>query len=164
MELRDISMDDLPLWEKLQCDPVMMAELGGPRAKEDMPKVLQNTLDYIETGRGWSYKIVVDGVGVGSVAVWESDWDGQPINEIGWMVLPDYQGRGLATQAVREVLDKARTTGRWDVIHAFPGVTNAASNAICRKAGFRQLEECDIDFADRILRCNHWMIDVKNRK
>ena len=164
MELHDISMADLPLWEQLQCDPVMMAELGGPRAKEDMPRVLQNMITYVETGRGWVYKVVVDEAGVGSICIWESDWDGQPINEIGWMVLPDYQGRGLASQAVRAVLDKARTTGRWDVIHAFPGVTNGASNAICRKAGFRQLEECEIDFAGRMLRCNHWEIDLKNRK
>jgi RimJ/RimL family protein N-acetyltransferase len=162
MELHELSMDDLPLYEKLQCDPVMMAELGGPRAKEDMPGVLQNTINYVETGRGWAYKIVSEGTGAGSIGIWESDWDGQPINEIGWMVLPDFQGRGLASQAVRAMLDKAKATERWDVIHAFPGVTNAASNAICRKAGFKQLDECDIDYAGRMLRCNHWVIEVNS--
>ncbi len=29
------------------------------------------------------------------------------------------------------------------MIHAFPAVTNAPSNAICRKTRFSKIEECD---------------------
>jgi GNAT superfamily N-acetyltransferase len=36
------------------------------------------------------------------------------------MVLPAFQGRGLGSDAVRAVLSKARSEGRWDVVHAFP--------------------------------------------
>jgi RimJ/RimL family protein N-acetyltransferase len=33
----------------------------------------------------------------GSVALWSHDEDdGEPITEIGWMVLPEFQGRGHA--------------------------------------------------------------------
>jgi RimJ/RimL family protein N-acetyltransferase len=97
---------------------------------------------------------------VGSVSIWAGDWNGVPISEMGWMVLPAYQGQGLAKQACRALLDKARTDTRWGVIHAFPGVTNLPSNGICRTLGFIMLKPCDIDYADRILRVNHWQIDL----
>ena len=77
------------------------------------------------------------------------------------MVSPAFQGRGLASEAVRSTLDRARAEGRWDVIHAFPATTNAASNAICRKTGFSMIEECDFEYVGRVLRCNHWRIDLR---
>ena len=104
------------------------------------------------------------GEAVGTISLWESDHEGEPVNEIGWEILPAFQGRGFTSQAVRMVLDKAKAEGRWDVIHAHPGVTNAASNAICRKLGFEKLGDCDIDYAGRVLRCNHWRICLRQRE
>jgi RimJ/RimL family protein N-acetyltransferase len=165
MELRTITGDDLPLYVRLQCDPVMMAELGGPHPVEDMPHIFQNTLSFVTSGRGWIFKIIPDAnsdEAAGIVCIWESAFNDQAINEIGWMVLPGFQGRGLATKAVRAILDKARAEGRWEVVHAFPGLTNAPSNAICQKTGFSLIKACDIDYAGRHLRCNHWQIDLRS--
>ena len=39
----------------------------------------------------------------------------------------------------------------------FPGATNAPSNALCRKFGFELLEEVDVDYGGRALRCNRWV-------
>jgi RimJ/RimL family protein N-acetyltransferase len=157
-------MNDLALYEALHTDPVMMAELGGPLPREGLPAKVRSLVE--ETGKDeiWSRVIVPESgeQAVGWVGVWRHDEDGIPINEIGWMVLSEFQGRGLATQAVRMILDDARATGRWDVIHAYPGVTNEPSNRICEKAGFSKLGEVQIDFAGRPLRCNHWVIDVRS--
>jgi hypothetical protein len=46
-------------------------------------------------------------------------------------------------------------------VHAFPGVTNAPSNGICRSLGFTFLGELDVDFAGRIIETNHWVIDPR---
>jgi hypothetical protein len=43
-------------------------------------------------------------------------------------------------------------------VHAFPGVTNAPSNGICRSLGFRFVEEREVIFAGLALRANHWII------
>jgi RimJ/RimL family protein N-acetyltransferase len=75
------------------------------------------------------------------------------------MVLPEFQGHGYAKRAVRAMLQRARVDGRWGVVHAFPGVTNAASNALCRSVGFTLVGERNVVFADRELRTNHWRID-----
>lgn len=46
-------------------------------------------------------------------------------------------------------------------MHAFPGITNAASNGICRSMRFTLLDERDVTFADRVIRTNHWVIDPR---
>ncbi|MGH2676425.1 MAG: GNAT family N-acetyltransferase [Actinomycetota bacterium] len=146
MELRDISMEDLPLYERVLTDPDMMSELGGPLPKQGLSEKLRGIVESIDAGTVWFSVIVPDGVvgdGAGTVCIWDHDWNGERISEIGWMVLPAFQGRGLATAAVRSILRKARSESRWDMIHAFPAVTNAPSNAICRKTGFSKIEECD---------------------
>ena len=96
----------------------------------------------------------------GSVAVFESSHEGETIYEIGWMVLPEFQNRGIASQAVRTVLDRARAERKFGRIHAFPAVTNGPSNKICEKNGFANLGACEVGFAGRALRCYHWRIDL----
>ena len=163
MELRSITTDDLSLYESLHCDPLMMAHLGGPWPREKMPQKLQRDLETVESGRAWVFKIMPDegsNRAAGSVCIWENSHKGKIITEIGWMILPEFQGRGMGTKAVRAILDMARTEKRCEVIHAFPSVTNAASNAICRKMEFSLIEELDLEYADRMLRCNHWRLNL----
>jgi RimJ/RimL family protein N-acetyltransferase len=76
------------------------------------------------------------------------------------MVLPAFQGRGLGSEAVRTVLERARAEGRWSPLHAFPPVSNARSNAMCRKMGFTLIRASDFQFRDRTLRCNDWSLDL----
>jgi RimJ/RimL family protein N-acetyltransferase len=118
----------------------------------------------VESGTAWVFKIIPDEADAsvaGTVCLWENSWRGETISEIGWMVLPQLQGRGLGSKAVRAILDKARSERRCDVIHAFPSTSNAPSNAVCRKMGFSRLEECDLEYAGGLLRCNHWRLDLR---
>jgi RimJ/RimL family protein N-acetyltransferase len=164
VELREITMDDLPLYERMARDPRMMAELGGPLPPEGLEEKLRGIVESVREGSSWYFTIVPHDVGapVGTICIWEHDEDGESIDEIGWMVAPEFQGRGLASEALRSILAKARAEGRWSVIHAYPGVTNAPSNALCRKAGFQLLGQSDIEYAGRTLRCNHWRIDLRS--
>ena len=63
----------------------------------------------------------------------------------------------LRHAALAAILERARHDPRWGDIHAFPGVTNGPSNALCRKFGFDLLDEVTVDYGGRILRCNHWV-------
>src|SRR5260370_15293388 len=95
----------------------------------------------------------------GSGVLWSHDESGEPVSEIGWMVLPEFQGRGLGKRAVRMLLELARDDGRWGLVHAFPATSNAPSNGICRSLGFRVAGERGVTFAGPGLRTNHWVID-----
>ncbi|WP_374112457.1 GNAT family N-acetyltransferase [Streptomyces sp. CC210A] len=103
------------------------------------------------------------GVVAGTVALWSSvghspGGGAGPVPETGWMVLPEFQGRGLGKRGVRMLLELAREEGRWGLVHAFPATGNTPSNGICRSLGFRHLGEVDVSFADRVLRSNHWVV------
>lgn len=166
MELRPVTSDDLPLYEAIYCDPAMMTHLGGPLPSENVPRILDNVLRSIERDEAWVFKIILEDESdqiAGSISLWRHDEGVERINEIGWTVLPAFQGRGLATKALRAVLDMARDRQRFTVIHAYPGTDNVASNALCRRAGFELLGEVDVDYANTVLHCNHWRIDLRNR-
>ena len=160
MRLRDVELGDVSAYVRMRCDPVMTAELGGPLPREGIEDKVARDVQAAASGVEW-IKMIVPGeaapdVVAGSVVLWSHDEDGgEPISEIGWMVLPEFQGRGLAKRAVRMLLELARDDGRWGLVHAFPATTNG----ICRSLGFRLAGERDVTFADRVLRSNHWVID-----
>ena len=165
MRLRDVTTDDVETYVRMRCDPVMMAELGGPLPREGIEAKVRRDAEAAAADHSWILMIVPDDarpdVVAGSVVLWMSGTDSAPTAEIGWMVLPEFQGRGLAKAAVAALLRRARDDGRWGVVHAYPGVTNAASNGICRSLGFALLGQEDVTFADRTLRTNHWAIDPR---
>ncbi len=157
-----MTAEDVELRLRTETDPVMMAELGGPRPPEDIKRAHAKSLALAAEGRCWPLKVILDGStsAAGEVSVFESSHEGETIYEIGWMVLPEFQNRGIAGQAVRAVLDKARAERKFGRIHAFPAVTNTPSNKVCEKNGFVNQGECEFGFAGRTLRCNHWRIDL----
>ena len=73
------------------------------------------------------------------------------------MVLPEHQGRGLASAGVSEALRRAGEADRWRTLHAFPAMTNTPSNALCRKHGFALRGAIKYPYRDQILRVNHWV-------
>lgn len=161
--LRDITLDDLPLYEAIHCDPRMMEHLGGPLPKEGLAERLQRDVATTAEGETWVLVIVPKddpGAVAGTVTIWTHERLGDPINEIGWMVLPGYQGRGIGKAAVHAALERARAETRWDVVHAFPPAANERSNGMCRTFGFELLGELDFPFRDRPVRCNHWRLDL----
>ncbi|RLK25016.1 RimJ/RimL family protein N-acetyltransferase [Micromonospora sp. M71_S20] len=157
MRLRDVEPGDLDAYVRMRCDPAVMAELGGPQPRERVAAQLRRDLETVRDGSAW-IKMIVPG-GSAQVAGTVTLYSHGGVSEIGWMVVPEFQGRGLAGRAVRAVLALARTDGRWSRIHAFPATTNAASNAICRSVGFALVGEEQREFAGRLFRTNHWVVD-----
>lgn len=157
MELRPYSDRDLALTEEIECDPEMMRELGGPISKAEIPRIHRRRLESTSNGDWWFVILPSpSSAPAGTIGIWERDWNGARIHETGWMVLPSFQGQGIASRALEMMLARARSEPRFRRLHAFPSVSNAASNVICRKFGFAQLEEADLEYAGRPLRCRHW--------
>ncbi|MGC4790497.1 GNAT family N-acetyltransferase [Micromonospora sp. DT178] len=159
--LRDVQPDDLDVYVRLRCDPAVMVELGGPQPRDRVAAQLRRDLETVRDGSAWIKMIIPDGgaEAAGTVTLYPHGG----VSEIGWMVVPEHQGRGLAGRAVRAVLDLVRADGRWGLVHAFPATTNAASNAICRSGGFVFVGEEQTEFAGRLFRTNHWVVDPSAR-
>lgn len=160
-----MTADDVELRVRQETDPAMMAELGGPRPIADIERAHAASLRMAAEGRCWPLKVIPDGETepAGSIVIWESAHAGHggvPIYEMGWMILPEHQNQGLASQAVGAALDRARAERQFGTIHAFPGVTNGPSNRVCEKNGFVNLGPLDVEFAGHSLRVNDWRIQL----
>ena len=111
------------------------------------------------------FKIVdgESGEGVGSVGYWERELPEMTVYETGWSVLPDFQGRGIATVATAQCIEQAAAQRKHKYLHAYPGVENHASNAICRKLGFELLGAFEFEYpkgSGNIMSCNDWRLDL----
>jgi len=118
--------------------PEMTEHLGGPETEE---KVLLRHKRYVEiggrgTGRMFRVLLLPGLDAVGSVGYWERVWRDETVYEMGWGVLPQFQGRGVAAAATAAAITSARAEQKHRYIHAFPSIDNPASNMICQKLGF----------------------------
>jgi RimJ/RimL family protein N-acetyltransferase len=153
---------DLPLLERLMGDPRMTEHLGGPETPDQL-RERQGRYERLEDGNHM-FKIVdvVSDAGVGSVGFWTKEWRDQQVYEVGWMVVPEFQGRGIAVAATAQAIERAKRDDLHRLMHAFPNVDNAPSNAICRRLGFELLASCDFEFPKgHVMTCNDWRLDLR---
>lgn len=163
------SDDDLPLLVR-QNAPEMTDHLGGPETEEQVLLRHQRYVGIARSGvigdsgtelKAFVFKVVLEseGLGVGSVNFWDSERKGEPVYEMGWAVVPEFQGRGVGSVAVRLAVEVARETKRRPAIHAFPSVDNAPSNGICRSVGFELLGEERVEYPKgHWMQCNDWRL------
>jgi RimJ/RimL family protein N-acetyltransferase len=150
-------------------DPAMTEHLGGPESPEKIAARQERYVRLPGTGTGQMFKIVEAATGerVGSIGYWERDSNAGLVYETGWLVLPAFQGRGAATSATAQVIERARAERKHRFLYAYPSVDNAPSNAICRKLGFTLVDVSEYEYpkdSGNILRCNDWRLDLFERR
>ena len=152
---------DLPLLEQALGDPQMMEQLGGPESPEKIAK-RQARYELPDSGQ---FKIVdeASGESVGWVGYWERTWRGEQVYEIGWSVIPAFQGRGIGGLATAQAIGMARAERKHRFLHAYPSVDNAPSNAICRKLGFTLFGPREFEYPPgHFMQCNDWRLDLSS--
>ncbi|WP_044639995.1 GNAT family N-acetyltransferase [Risungbinella massiliensis] len=153
---------DLALLHRLNA-PEMMKHLGGPESEEQIIKRHNRYKNMGDTGCMFSIILHPGLEAVGSVGYWERLWQEKTVYEIGWAVLPSFQGKGIAGKAVAAAIANASDQQKHRYIHAFPSIHNAASNAICRKLNFSFIAECPFEYPlGSIMQCNDWCFDLKS--
>ena len=160
--IRPWAEGDLWLLERLLGDAAMTEHIGGPESPQKLRDRHGRYLEAVADGE-CLFAIVVgsDQAAVGWVGLWDSDWEGGSVWEVGWHVLPEFQRRGVATAGTKLALECARAQGRHQFVHAFPSVDNAGSNGVCRKLGFELMGEVDVEYpAGRFMHSNDWRLDL----
>ena len=140
----------------------MTAFLGGPESPEKLADRHRRYLNFVSTGRdAWPFCALLDGEAIGSIGYWEDE----NAYEIGWAIIPAFQGRGLAAAAVSLALDDAAARGGFSTMTACPGVDNLASNALARRLGFELAGEETIEYPPgRFMQANRWNYDLTQRQ
>lgn len=140
--------------------PEMTHHLGGPESDAELQARHEKYLRSHDDGETWMYAIEVDGIPAGGIGFWRIDHDGEPAYETGWNVLPAWQGRGVAREAVDALVRAAREAPPRGRLFAYPSVENIASNALCRAAGFTDLGARDFPFRGTVLRTRVWALPL----
>lgn len=155
---------DLSILEQTLGDPEMTKYLGGPESHEKLVERQEKYERLADDGRMFKILDVATGEPVGSVGYWDKDRGGEQVYEIGWMVVPAFQGRGVGAAATAQAIAAAAADGKHRFIHAFPSVENGSSNAICRKLGFTLLGDHEFEYPPgNVMQCNNWRLDLLER-
>ena len=130
--LREVVEADLPAFYEHQRDPEAAAMAAFPPRDRDAfmahwAKVLAN-----DSALTWT--VVSDGAVAGNIGCWEDD-DGRRL--VGYWIGREFWGRGLATQALAEVLDVVDARP----LHAYVVKSNVASIRVLEKCGFVKVGE-----------------------
>ena len=158
MILRPYLAADAALTEALETDPVVKRHLGGVLSPAGARAVHRERMAGILAGD--RYWVVEDPEPAGITGVWSTPFGAGLIHEVGWMLLPAFHGRGLGRSVAAEVVARARGDAGERALHAFPALDNPASNAICRALRFERVDDVDLDYAGRPIRCAHWVLPV----
>jgi RimJ/RimL family protein N-acetyltransferase len=164
IELLPWTDGDLWVVERCLSDADMMEHLGGPQSREQILDAHRRYLAAGGKGTGQMFKVVRAPLSevIGTIGYWDKTWQDELVYETGWMIFPEYQGRGLASDAVAVLVAHVRRDHMRRFLHAFPSIANAPSNGICRKSGFTNLGECEFEYpAGHPMRCNDWCIDLR---
>lgn len=164
VEIRPYSEGDKWILQKTLGDPNETKHLGGPESKKKLQKRHPKYVDLSKDPQTGCMFVITKGpkkTPVGTVGYWERDQDKQKVWEVGWSVLPEYQRKGIATSATRLLIDFVTKLKSHRYIFAYPSVNNHPSNAICRKIGFKMIQEKAFEYPPgNILHCNIWRLDV----
>ncbi|MCG8593074.1 MAG: GNAT family N-acetyltransferase [Kiloniellales bacterium] len=140
---------DVDLLHGLHRDPRAMATLGGLRDAEQTRFFLEMFIDHWRE-RGFGTWMLFDresGAFAGRAGLRRLEILGRPEVEVLYALLPDFWGRGLATEVARASVEAAFRDLRLEALIALALQRNAASQRVMQKAGFRY--DRDFTYADR---------------
>lgn len=135
--------------------------IGGPESDAQVSDRHERYLRFWDTGEARSFVITDGAETLGAICVWKTTWRDQDVWETGWFVVPEAQGRGAGTAAVRLLVADARAhTEERTLLTAFPDRRNLPSNALCRNAGFTLAGQRPDVFRGASLQMNEWVLDL----
>lgn len=161
LTLRPWSADDLELLRRANT-PQMTAHLNGVESEQQL---LDRNARYLRLWQAGEARMFViedaEQRPLGSIGFWNVEWRGDQALETGWFVVPEAQGRGVASTALGLLLDDARQhRGGRKLLTAFPSVENPGSNGVCRRAGFEMVGTVTDSFRGAALTMNEWVFDL----
>ena len=138
--LRPVRAGDAPRIQEGTAEPATSRWLGhkpAPYTLDDATAYVERRRELEATGQctTWAVADPDDDRILGTI-LW-FNWTPGVECEIGWWLHPDARGRGLATRAVRLVVDHVFATMDLKRVTAFAASSNAASRAVMERVGFR---------------------------
>ena len=129
--LREVVETDLPVLYEYERDPEAAAMAAFPARERDA--FMAHWAKTLANDSALTWTVVSDGAVAGNIGCWEDH--GRRF--VGYWIGREFWGRGLATQALGELVDVVDARP----LHAHVVKTNVASIRVLEKCGFVEVEE-----------------------
>lgn len=137
--LRNIESTDAELIHKLRSDEVVNAFVGRDNSStlEKATEFILKIQDLVSKNEGlyWIIRLKESNDLIGSVCLWNFDIKNE-IVEIGYEMLPEFQGKGIMSEALKAVVAYTFEEMKAQIITAFPSSDNSNSVTILKKLNF----------------------------
>ncbi|UXI03178.1 GNAT family N-acetyltransferase [Photobacterium sp. TY1-4] len=144
LHLRQIQPTDWPLFAELQQEPTVMKYVGDPLPFAELEMKFTSRLPPWQPGAAhWLCLVVIEKDTQRPVGItgFLPDETAAGQAEVGFMLLPDHQGKGYGTASLSAVVGYARQIG----MTALTATVTEGNDASCRV-----LEKCGFAFVERI--------------
>ena len=132
VRLRDVTIEDLPIFFEHQRDPVAN-EMAAFPARDREAFMEHWTTNVLGDDTAGKWTILLDGEVVGNILSWADLGD----TLVGYWIGREHWGKGIATRALTLLLAEVDTRP----LHAHVARHNAGSIRVLEKCGFRIVEE-----------------------
>ncbi|WP_454340941.1 GNAT family N-acetyltransferase [Streptomyces albogriseolus] len=140
VRLRVPTDEDAVTWHRIFAHPDVMEFHGGRPAELSVYEELTARQRRHDAELGFCLWSVLDEngqvIGFTGAQPWEREWGPTGEIEIGWRLAREHWGKGYATAAALETLDRVRAAGPTSVV-AVVKAHNARSIAVTRRLGMR---------------------------
>lgn len=137
--LRQLEAGDSAAFFKLRSDPVAMRYVDRPlaRSEDEIRHLMEQITQNFQNNAAvlWVISQKEDPAFIGNISFWRIEKENYR-TEIGYMLLPEFQGKGLMSEAIRAVLAYGFDTLRFHSVEANVNPENTASIKLLEKAGF----------------------------
>ena len=152
LTLRRYRPDDAEaLYRYLGTDPAMYQYSGwNPYATLEMAQeTVRKFIGSYDDRHSYSWAMDLDGVLAGTIGAY--DWRDDRI-EVGYSVVPGWQGHGFATEALKKVLEYLTENEGISCVTAWCAAENAGSRRVLEKAGMHPVrtEKESLAVGDRV--------------
>lgn len=111
--------------------------------KEYQEAYISNMYGYYGYGM-WLVTDRASGKLIGRAGLEHREYDGEVELEMGYLIAPQWQRQGIATEVCHTIIDYARQNLDFPRLNALTDETNRASIALLERLGFHYLEDTDV--------------------
>ena len=128
--------DAEPLYRHLGTDPAMYQYSGwNPYATLEMAQeTVRKFIRSYDDRHSYSWALDLNDILIGTIGAY--DWRDDRI-EVGYSIVPDWQGQGFATEALKKVLEYLTENEGISCVTAWCAAENAGSRRVLEKAGMQ---------------------------
>ncbi|MGE8242819.1 putative ribosomal N-acetyltransferase YdaF [compost metagenome] len=148
--LKPVELSDLQNMYNLRTNPQVAKYI-----ERDINKNLEDIRQFIELVKKnnfyFTINTIVPSEFIGTITLWNIDRNTN-YAEIGYELLPQFQGEGLMSEAVKTILDYAFNKAGFEYIEAYTHRENIASKKLLERVGFKlAVGKIDEDNSDIII-------------